>query len=219
MADRDFKGVWIPKEIWLNESLSMLEKGLLAEIDSLDKGEGCWSSNSSLAQFCQCTERKVSDAISKLISMGYVQVISFDGRHRKLRSCLEKSSRQTRKNFQADTKKVPPNNTNNNTSTKTSNYKKTVYSSEFESIWSIYPNGAAKKDAFNAWNKLKPDAELIEIIKNDIHRRVNGEWKKTETKYIPHLATYLHKERWEDEQTTTVKQELDYEYDPWEVVK
>ena len=24
--NRDFKGVWIPKEIWLNEELTMLEK-------------------------------------------------------------------------------------------------------------------------------------------------------------------------------------------------
>ena len=38
-AERDFKGVWIPKEVWLDERLSMLDKGIFAEIDSLDKGE------------------------------------------------------------------------------------------------------------------------------------------------------------------------------------
>ena len=34
--NRDFKGVWIPKDIWLNENLTMLEKVILIEIDSLD---------------------------------------------------------------------------------------------------------------------------------------------------------------------------------------
>jgi len=37
MAKRDFKGVWIPKQIYLNNSLSWPEKILLIEIDSLDK--------------------------------------------------------------------------------------------------------------------------------------------------------------------------------------
>jgi hypothetical protein len=35
--NRDFKGVWIPKEIWINTDLSIIEKVLLVEIDSLDK--------------------------------------------------------------------------------------------------------------------------------------------------------------------------------------
>jgi len=35
--ERDFKGMRIPKEIWLNSEMNFLEKGLLAEIDSLDK--------------------------------------------------------------------------------------------------------------------------------------------------------------------------------------
>ena len=36
MNNRDFKGVWIPKEIWLNPDLTLVEKCLLVEIDSLD---------------------------------------------------------------------------------------------------------------------------------------------------------------------------------------
>jgi len=33
---RDFKGIWIPKEIWLNENLTLQEKVFLVEIESLD---------------------------------------------------------------------------------------------------------------------------------------------------------------------------------------
>ena len=36
MQKRDFKGVWIPKEIWLSTDLKVMEKLILVEIDSLD---------------------------------------------------------------------------------------------------------------------------------------------------------------------------------------
>ena len=109
---RDFKGIWIDRGIWLDKRLNALEKVILAEIDSLDNGEGCYASNKYLAEFCQCTERKVSDAISKLTKLGYLKLVKFDGRTRILQTCatkkilgrLEKNSRQNRKKFQAPIK-------------------------------------------------------------------------------------------------------------------
>ena len=53
--DRDFKGIWIPKEIWLDERLNALDKIILAEINSLDGEDGCYASNQYLAEFCQCS--------------------------------------------------------------------------------------------------------------------------------------------------------------------
>ena len=38
---RDFKGIWIPKEIWESEQLSIMEKVLFVEIHSLDNERGC----------------------------------------------------------------------------------------------------------------------------------------------------------------------------------
>jgi hypothetical protein len=34
--NRDFKGIWIPKEIWLSKDLTLQEKVFYVEIDSLD---------------------------------------------------------------------------------------------------------------------------------------------------------------------------------------
>ena len=68
--NRDFKGVWIEKSIWLNPDLNAIEKCLLAEIDSLDNEQGCFASNEYFAEFLGCTTRKVSDAITKLKKMG-----------------------------------------------------------------------------------------------------------------------------------------------------
>ena len=39
--ERSFQGVWIPKEIYLDDRLGALDKILLAEIASLDTGDGC----------------------------------------------------------------------------------------------------------------------------------------------------------------------------------
>ena len=93
--ERDFKGVWIPREVWLDTRLNILEKGILVEIDSLDRGEnGCFASNKYLAEFCQCGETKVSTAISKLKNLGYIYEESFDGRQRILKSRLSNFERQ-----------------------------------------------------------------------------------------------------------------------------
>lgn len=117
--DRDFKGIWIPKEIWLDENLSIVEKAILAEIISLDNESGCFASNQYFAEFCHLTERTVSNAINNLIKGGYIYVKAFDGRHRILQSRYEEFSRQGRKIFYADTKEFPPNNKDNNTNNNT----------------------------------------------------------------------------------------------------
>lgn len=69
---REFKGIWIPKEIWLNEELSMIEKIVLAEIDSFETETGCFASNSYLGKIIQLSPSRVSGIISKLASLGYV---------------------------------------------------------------------------------------------------------------------------------------------------
>ena len=85
--ERDFKGVWIPRDIWLDDRLNALDKVILTEIDSLDGSEhGCWASNKYIAEFCQCSESKVSQTIAKLSKLGYITMMSFDGRQREIKS-------------------------------------------------------------------------------------------------------------------------------------
>lgn len=113
---RDFKGIWIPKEVWLDERLNALDKIILAEIDSLDSSDrGCWASNKHISDFCQCSETKVSTAISKLIEYGYLYVKSFDGRSRELKSSLSNFERQTFKKCKADFQILKESNIYNNT--------------------------------------------------------------------------------------------------------
>lgn len=71
---RDFKGVWIEAEIWMDRRLSYLQKGLFTEIRSLDREEGCWASNRYFAEFFGIHERKIREHIAKLKSLGLIIV-------------------------------------------------------------------------------------------------------------------------------------------------
>lgn len=110
MEDRDFKGIWIPKEVWTDSNLTFLEKAILMEIDSLDNGEGCYATNKYLADFCQCSERKVSDAIFKLSDYGVVIVEYNDNRQRRIYSTLtpRKKCEGGSKNCEGGRKKCEP---------------------------------------------------------------------------------------------------------------
>jgi DNA-binding transcriptional regulator GbsR (MarR family) len=89
MTNRDFKGVWIPKEVYLNTQLSLIEKILLVEITSLDNEKGCFAGNSYFASFLGVSITSISLGIKKLIELGYIEKVSFDGRKRILK-CTNK---------------------------------------------------------------------------------------------------------------------------------
>ena len=76
MADyeRDFKGVWIPKEIWLNNDLTIMEKVFLVEIDSLDNEDGCYASNKHFSEFFQLSKGRCSQIINSLKEKGYIKI-------------------------------------------------------------------------------------------------------------------------------------------------
>jgi len=173
---RGFKGVWIDKNIWLDSRLNALDKIILVEIDSLDNDNGCFASNKYIADFCQCSESKVSKSITKLISLGYLVLKSFNGRTRVLQSCLVKNARQTSTKSESASEKMPAININNNKDniskeSKEEPAKPTQYdliiSENFPSDW------VEAKDALYEFIKMRKfiknpltDRALILLIKN-----------------------------------------------------
>ncbi len=85
---RDFKGLWIPREIWLNLKLLPLEKCLWAEIHSLHsrKKKGCFASREYLCKFFGVTDRYIRKMLLKLKGMNLVEDVSFDGREKVIRA-------------------------------------------------------------------------------------------------------------------------------------
>jgi hypothetical protein len=68
----------------------------------------------------------------------------------------------------------------------------------FDEFWSIYPRKVAKAVARKSWAKLSAEQQLMAAKAISAHCDY---WKakETELEFIPHPATWLNQERWEDE--------------------
>lgn len=199
--NRDFKGVWIPKDIWLDKSLNALEKVILAEIDSLDNEEygHCTASNEYFSEFCQCSKDKVTRAVRKLVASGYIEVVSFNGRTRVLKSnvskCgsrVRKNTRQSQKISEAESEKIGAININNNTSINNTLVQNNLHDTEidpvekkkqeklaelkenFEKIYAIYPKKKGKTNAFTHYKGY--------VSKQG--RKINDEWVRLTNRQI-----------------------------------
>lgn len=211
--NRDFKGVWIPKEVWLDTRLNALDKVILMEIDSLDQGEkGCYASNEHLATFCQCSKTKVSTAISKLIECGYLYIQNFDGRKRELKSRVSNFERQSLKKCNADIQNLKESNTyrntNNNTNNTVSKKERKSKSKSYDEQITEYTQNEELQNALKAFvqmrafikkplteyglklllNKLskigRTDAEKIAIVNRSVEHNWQGFFEiKEETSY------------------------------------
>lgn len=72
---RQFKGIWIPKEIWLNKELTMQEKIILVEIDSYDNGQvGCFATNKHFVSNFGINSSRISQIIQSLQRKNYITI-------------------------------------------------------------------------------------------------------------------------------------------------
>lgn len=66
----------------------------------------------------------------------------------------------------------------------------------FAEFWAVYPNRAARKDAVKALRRAI-ETEALETILAGVRRALPG-WEGVETRFIPHAASWLNAERWND---------------------
>ena len=78
--------------------------------------------------------------------------------------------------------------------------KKSADMDGFALFWQEYPRKAAKAAALKAWKKLNPSPELVERIIAHVrdHKR-SPDWLKDGGQFVPHPATFLNGQRWEDD--------------------
>jgi hypothetical protein len=169
--ERDFKGVWIKKEIWLNTNLSLIEKVLIVEIDSLDKSNrGCFASNEYLAKFVQLSEGRVANIISDLKKRDFLIQLFFDGRNRGLRINKHKCESSFNENVKPDltktgkrtSRKREYTNTDNNTINNTTNISFENEFSTFKKI-TIDEKQSSKVNPFTIVAKLQGEKEEKKI--------------------------------------------------------
>lgn len=179
---RDFKGIWIPKEIWLDERLNTVDKIILLEVDSLDSSEeGCYASNEYLSEFCKCSESTISNSINKLIKLGYIEVKKFDGRKRYLKSRLLNFKRQTLKNQKADYENLRGINIDNN-----------IINNKIYNIYGEFKNVKLTDDEY----KKLEEKNLLPYIEK-LSSYIASKGKKYKSHYAT-ILTWSRKEQKED---------------------
>lgn len=73
-------------------------------------------------------------------------------------------------------------------------------SAAFDTFWTAYPRHTNKKAAQQAFQKINPDADLLNIMLQSVSAwKLSQQWTKDGGQYIPHAATWLNGRRWEDE--------------------
>lgn len=181
MENREFKGVWIPKEIWLNKELSLVEKALLAEIDSFTgDNKSFYKSNETIQEEYKISRPTISKALKKLEAMGFINVY-FDGRRRKVTYRADRKifSGREKNTFGQKEKKFPAER-NNNTSINTikkqvkkqSNKDAIVLpwdSERFANIWKEWKQDRKERNIKNYTHR----GELAALHK--LHNETNGD--------------------------------------------
>lgn len=120
--------------------------------------------------------------------------------------------------FRKNAKPIP---VSTNSNTIDSNMRKSAkaekdakYEEMFTIFYNAYPKKKDKTKAFNAFKKLKPTQELLDIILKALEwQKQTTDWQKQGGQFIPYPASYLNGRRWEDEQQVNVSLPED-DYDP-----
>jgi hypothetical protein len=70
-----------------------------------------------------------------------------------------------------------------------------IINDQFEVFYSAYPKKVAKPKALKAWQKQKPILQVV-LKSLEAHKK-SSQWQNKE--FIPHPATFINNQRWEDE--------------------
>lgn len=218
---RDFKGIWIPKEIWLSRDLTLQEKVFLAEIDSLDNNDGCFASNQYFAEFFQLSKNRCSEIIKSLEEKSFITVDYIRGEggkniEKRVLRVVDKSNRGIRKidrgirkieegySGKCEENNTTINNTNNNTKEYT---KKTVKenrslssTSEIESFVDLkinaLPSGVERDILINYFDCIRMTRRTC-VIRESVLTNLIDKIKKYTPEQI-NYALWTHYEKHDD---------------------
>ncbi len=92
-------------------------------------------------------------------------------------------------------------------------------SDDFELFWEAYPKKKGKGAARKAFENAIKKGVTVDVLIDAVNRqRCGTQWIKDNGQYIPHPATWLNQERWEDEPDLTPADNPQYQqrprYDP-----
>ena len=196
----------IPANVRYDARLTPNAKLLYGEITALCNETGyCWAMNAYFAELYGVSKTSISAWIGNLKEAGHitVQMNYKEGSKHILNRYIRILGEGIQDNLAPPVRLLEEgiqdifvdNNTINNTTNNTVNSI-----GDFDSFWTFYPRKAGKDAARKAWDKLRPEIPIMQMIAENVKERVDkGEWRKDNQSFILHASTYLNQKRWEDE--------------------
>ena len=196
----------IPATVRYDKRLTANAKLLYGEITALCYQEGyAWAGNQYFADLYEVHKNSISAWIGNLKEAGHitVQMNYREGSKHILSRHIRLFGEGIQDNLHTPTRKLddPIQDIFVDNSTINTTKNITVNSiDDFDSFWKFYPRKASKEAARKAWEKLRPDQHIMQMILDNVRERVEkGEWRKDNQSFILHASTYLNQKRWEDE--------------------
>lgn len=70
----------------------------------------------------------------------------------------------------------------------------------FAAFWKAYPRKVGKEKAWQAWQRVRPDADLLTAMLAALEwQSRSADWMRDGGQFIPHPTTWLNQGRWDDE--------------------
>lgn len=218
----------LPAQVRYDPHLPASAKILYAEISSLSDQTGyCYASNEYFQELYSISERTVQGQLKALKDGGYIRIINGDGGSGRRRIyaginplfanpaeicgvtpqisapnpaeiCGENKKDNNKLN---DPPYSPPEGTESEPRKRRRREPKKAPDwkpDRFAAFWSAYPRGESKQAAIAAWDSLKPDDELLDVMAHALKRQMmRKDWQRGVG--IPYASTWLNQRRWEDE--------------------
>jgi DNA-binding Lrp family transcriptional regulator len=86
-----FSGVFVPREVLLDQDISANAKLIFAIVQSLDNDKGCYASNDYIGGMVGLSESSVRACLQALEEKKYIERFVFDGTSRILKTCTTQS--------------------------------------------------------------------------------------------------------------------------------
>lgn len=209
----------LPAAVRYDAKLTAGAKLLYAEISSLTDQRGyCYASNAYFQALYGISEPTVQRYLRALKAGGYITIADGDGGSGRRKifagvNPMRTAEANPLKNDGVTPSKMTPNPLKNDTRIKKENRKEEqppkapqgagaeIWDKPaWDRFWAIYPRKVDKAKAIRAWNKLKADRKLMQIMSAALKaQRTSEEWRRDNGRAIPYPSTWLNNRRWEDE--------------------
>ena len=152
-----FSGVFIPREVLLDQELPANAKIIFAIIQSLDNDKGCFASNEYIGSMLGLSESSVRASISELERKNYVHRVLGPDNFRTIRTCTTASLAGDTRQISSD----PPPENKRPPRQKTSGYsnKKNVNRDIKTILLPPLPHGEAFASAWGDWMTYKEETK------------------------------------------------------------